>query len=168
MLMRWAVALLALGLLGLLEWLPRRVGPGRGLALLRCLLPSWRFFEQLEPLPRLEYRVAPQGDGWGGWQAVPGAPRRTLGSLFFNAAGNLHFARQSLIEHLVVELDDAADEAAHDTRSASELIAYRLVCNWVELELRAARQASPALRYQFRLSSPEGAALFVSEEHGVA
>jgi hypothetical protein len=156
------LALLSLVTLCLLAWLPRRVVPVRSLALLRCLLPSWRFFEELEPVPALHYRSAPHGDDWGSWHEALTVPKRTATSLWLNAAGNLNFACQSLVEHLLAELEDAAElgEAEHD------LISYRLICALIEVRLREARE-SPALSYQFRLASPEGAnaPLFLSRVH---
>jgi hypothetical protein len=160
------LALLSLTVLLWLVWLPRRVVPVRGLSLLRCLLPSWRFFEQLEPVPALHYRSAPSGDDWGAWRDALTVPARPASSLWLNAAGNLNFACQSLVEHLVVELDDAAElgQAEH------ELVSYRLICALVEVRLREARQSSPTLRYQFCLANPEAAEapLFLSRVHASA
>jgi hypothetical protein len=130
------------------------------------LLPSWRFFDRLDPVPTLHYRVAPHGDDWGHWQAALTVPRRTLSSLFCNAAGNLSFACQSLGEHLVAELEEAPElgQAEH------ELVSYRLICALVELRSIAAHRTSPGLRYQFRLvgGEREHAPLFVSRVHGAA
>jgi hypothetical protein len=163
---RVPLALLSLVVLGLLVWLPRRVVPARGLALLRCLLPSWRFFEQLEPVPALQLRSAPAGDDWGAWQEALTVPARPVSSLWLNAAGNLNFACQSLVEHLVVELEEAAElgQVEH------ELVSYRLICALCEVRLREARAASPALRYQFRLAAAEASEvpLFLSRVHAAS
>jgi hypothetical protein len=159
---RLALALLALGVLGLLVWLPRRVVRARSWALFRCLVPAWRFFEHIEPVPSLHYRVAPHGDDWSDWRDALTAPARTPLSLLLNAAGNLHLAQQSLIEHLVAELEDAAELG----RARDELVSYRLVCALIEQNVHAALPASPLLRYQFRLSEGGGATLFASRVHG--
>jgi hypothetical protein len=157
-----ALALSSLVALGLLVWLPRRMVQARGWALFRCLVPAWRFFEQSEPVPSLHYRVAPHGDDWSDWRDALAAPARTPGSLLLNAAGNLHLAQQSLIEHLMAELEDAAGPE----RAEDELVSYRLVCAVVEQDARAALPASPSLRYQFRLTESGGATLFASRVHG--
>jgi hypothetical protein len=159
-------AALLLVVLGLCVWLPRRLVAAPGLALFRSLLPSWRFFEQIEPVPALHHRVAPGGEDWGDWQETLTVPERTASSLWLNAAGNLHFACQSLGEHLLAELGEAPAlaEAEH------ELVSYHLVRVLVELRASAALRSSPALRYQFRLvgGEPEAAPLFVSRVHGPA
>jgi len=134
----------------------------RSLALFRCLVPAWRFFEQIEPVPSLHYRVAPRGDDWGDWRNALTAPARTPSSLLLNAAGNLHLAQQSLVEHLVSEVEVAAELG----RAQDELVSYRLVCALIGQCVRAALPASPSLRYQFRLAESGGATLFSSRVHG--
>lgn len=170
------IALLALVVLAFLVWLPRHGVRARSWALFRCLLPSWRFFEQIEHVPALRFRVAPHGDDWSGWRDALTVPPRPVSSLWLNADGNLHLASRSLIEHLVADLD-ALDELG---RATDELVSYRLVCALVEQRVRAVLQPEPALRYQFCLSevktrfdgtamvvAPE-AALFLSSVHGPA
>jgi hypothetical protein len=166
------LALLSLVVLGSLVWLPRRVVPARSLTLLRCLVPAWRFFEEIEPVPALRYRVAPNGDDWSDWQDALTVPARTAGSLLLNAAGNLHLVCQSLIEHLVADLEEATALA----RAEDELVSYRLVCALIEQRLRTALPSSSMLRYQFGLAEaargepPEQAPalLFLSRVHGAA
>jgi hypothetical protein len=156
------LAVLALAVLWLLSWLPRRRVPGSSVALFSCLLPSWRFFDQVETMPVLRYRTALQGDDWSDWQDVLLAPPRTPGSLLSNAAGNLHLACSSLVEHLVADLGDtdALGRAPH------ELVSYELVCALVERRMH--RAALAHTRYQFCLVEAEdaGAPLFVSSVHG--
>ena len=164
-----------LGLLGLLAALPRRLVAARGVALFRCLLPSWQFFEQIESVPALHFRAAADGADWGAWQLALPVPARTAGSLWLNAPGNLHLACRSLIEHLLAELDDvsAADEGhgtsgASGARDAAELVSYRLLCSLVELRARATLPSSARLRYQFCLLEAEQpeSPLFLSGVHG--
>lgn len=160
------LTVLLLVVLGLLVWLPQRVVSARGMTLLRCLVPSWRFFEQIEPVPALHYRFAPSADGrsddWGDWQDALTVPARPLSSLFLNAAGNLYLAEQSLIEHLVADLDDASSRG----EPQHELITYRLVCALIERRLRGTLPPSH-VRYQFRLADPDGgrAPLYLSGVH---
>ena len=154
--------------LGLLVWLPRRGVATRGVALFRCLLPSWRFFDQIESVPDLLYRAAPHGDDWSDWQKVLPVPARTAGSLWLNAAGNLHLACRSLVEHWVADLVDLPELAEEGvTRDAPELVSYRLLCALVEQRARATLPSSPRLRYQFRLLDTEQAdtPLFLSRVH---
>jgi hypothetical protein len=159
------LALLSLAALWLLVWLPRHAVPGLSLALFRCLLPAWRFFEQFEPVPALRYRAAPHGDDWSDWQDALPVPARKPSSLLLNAAGNLHLACQSLVEHLVAELEDAADLG----RAQHELVSYRLLCALIEQRVRTALPSSPQLCYQFCLVEAEraGAPLFLSRVHGL-
>jgi hypothetical protein len=158
------LALVSLAVLGSLVWLPRRVVPARSLMLLRCLVPAWRFFEEIEPVPSLRYRVAPHGDDWSDWLDALAVPARTPGSLLLNAAGNLHLACQSLVEHLVDDLEDTSER----DRAEHELVSYRLVCSLIEQQVRAALPSSVLLRYQFCLAEAERgeAPLFVSRVHG--
>jgi hypothetical protein len=159
-------AVLSLALLWLLVWLPRRAVPARSLALFRSLVPAWRFFEEIDPVPTLRYRVAPHGDDWGDWQDVLVVPPRTPMSLCLNAAGNLHLACQSLVEHLVSDLEESSElDPARD-----ELVSYRLVCALVEQRARAALPSSSTSRFQFRLDEAQSErtapALFLSRVHG--
>jgi hypothetical protein len=162
----WSLSLAALALVvtGLSVWLLRRVVPARRWALFRSLLPAWRFFERVEPMPGLHYRFAPHGDDWSDWRDALTVSPRTLSSLWLNAAHNLHLAQESLIEHLASDLEEAAErDPARD-----ELVSYRLVCAWVEQCVRAPLPPSPALRYQFRLvdAQPGAAPLFLSRVFG--
>jgi hypothetical protein len=160
------LSLLSLVVVWSLVWLPRRVVPARSLTLLRCLVPAWRFFEEIEPVPALCYRFAPHGNDWSDWQEALVVPTRTPGSLWLNAAFNLHLACQSLVEHLVADLQDARDLG----QAEDELVSYRLVCALIERRVRAERPSSSMLRYQFCLAGTEPAMaapiVFVSRVHG--
>lgn len=158
--------LLALGVLALLVWLPRRTLGSRSWMLFRSLVPAWRFFEQIEPRPALRYRVAPGGEDWREWQEALQPVPRTASSLLINTAGNLHLATESLVEHLVDDLEDASEHG----RSEDELVSYRLVCALVEQRVRATFGSSATLRFQFSLAEElEGSApVFVSRVHGTA
>ena len=135
------------------------------LSLFRCLLPSWRFFDQVETLPVLRYRAAPHGAGFGDWQDALTAPPRTPGSLFSNPAGNLHLACRSLVERLLADLEDITEIG----RAPHELVSYRLVCALVERLLNTPRPAAARTRYQFCLVEAESAPvpLFLSRVHDV-
>jgi hypothetical protein len=146
--------LLGLGVLLTLR-LSRRPLPGKAWALLRSLLPSWRFFEDVEPGPELCCRVAPRGSGYGAWQGVLEHRSGTL-RVLLNAAGNLRLAYQSLIEQLEAELDGV------ERSLAPGLVPYRLVQRLVEQRLRS--EGNPVgARYQFCIGDASDG--YVSEEH---
>jgi hypothetical protein len=156
-----SLAALLLALLTLLTWRQsRRPLRGRAFMLFRSLLPSWRFFEDVEPGPELRFAVAARDRDFGPWQPAlaPGAGTR---GWLLNAQGNLHLARQSLIEQLWSELDGVAVAAA------PELVSYRLVQRLIESRARELGLMSEGARYRFRLlggatdSEPD----FESEEH---
>jgi hypothetical protein len=127
-------------------------------ALLRCLWPSWRFFDGVAPAPELAIRVM-EGEGeFGRWRPALSPPKRRVYSVFLNAEGNLHLAKQSLIERLLQELDGELLE------EAPSLLSYILVRRLVEAELASFACASGC--YQFKLSDPETPEpLFVSAPH---
>jgi hypothetical protein len=145
---------LLLGLLLFTLRLSRRPVQSKGWQLLRCLLPSWRFFEDVEPGPELSFRVLPAGD----W--LPAVVPATTRGFWLNARGNLSLAEQSLAEQLLSELDGV--EASH----APRLVSYQLVQRLVEARLREEGLASVPARYVFRLrfEAPNGSA-YESEEH---
>jgi len=119
----------------------------RCLALFRVLLPSWRFFEDIAPAPRLWCRVARRGEDFGGWRELLSAPTRGAGALLLNPAGNLHLACHAALEQFQSEL-----EAAPPDMPVGELIGYGLIANMVAYELKTAEPAGPELRFQFRLA----------------
>jgi hypothetical protein len=146
--------LLGLGVLLTLR-LSRQPLRSKAWALLRSLLPSWRFFEDVEPGPELLCRVALPGGEYGTWQGVLEARAASRG-LLLNATGNLRLAYQSLIEQLETELDGV------ERSLAPTLVPYRLVQRLVEEWLRSAGNAEGAL-YQFCIGDADDG--YVSEEH---
>lgn len=144
----WLAAALVL-ICALLVLLPRGEVRGRGLALLRCFFPSWRFFEEIAPGPALEISTAPDAAAeFGPWRDAWTPAPRTLASLIVNARGNLELAYQSLVDQLWSEIEEAAEDPAAS-------ITYRLVQNLIELECLSADERSAGLRYRFRLTSAE-------------
>jgi hypothetical protein len=129
--------------------------PGRTWALLRSLLPSWRFFEDVEPGPTLSYCVVVGGVS-GPWRPALEAPRGR--SFLLNADGNLYLARLSLVEQLWSELDGAEQDAA------SRLTSYRLVERLIAARMQEQGEPTGA-HYRFRLSSGDADEVdFESEE----
>jgi hypothetical protein len=126
--------------------------------LLRSLLPSWRFFEDVEPGPELSFRVVLNGAEPGPWRAALTPPHGSSLPLV-NARGNLHLAAQSLVEQLEAELDGVELELA------PQLVPYRLVQRLVEMQLRRVGLGESGTRYQFRIGDAENG--FVSAEHAL-
>jgi hypothetical protein len=150
----WIAAALVVACLGLAV-LPRREVRGRGLALLRCFFPSWRFFEDVAAGPTLQLSTAAPGESFGPWRDAWVSAPRTAASLIVNARGNLELAYQSLVDQLSSELEDG--EGTDPTSS----ITYRLVQHLIERECLMPAERLPGLRYRFRLSADA----FTSAEH---
>ncbi len=141
--------------------LSRRPLPGKTWLLLRCLFPSWRFFEGIEPGASLTFRVAALGGSFGPWQEALPPPSLGAFSVVLNASGNLTLASQSIVEQLLDELDGTPND------TAKELVAYRLVQRLVETRMTEVGVRSAQPRYQFRIAPALAAeaAFFVSDEH---
>jgi hypothetical protein len=150
------IALLALGVLIGLVLAPRKLLHSPAFALLRCLFPSWRFFEAISPPPRLSYRSLTPGQPPGPWLDALVPEPRGLSALLLNARGNLFLACQSLEEQLCADLETASGDV-------TQLVSYRLVQTWVALRM----PASAPCQFQFRLSEHDGAEqeIFVSSVH---
>jgi hypothetical protein len=148
-----ALLLLGLGVLVTLR-LSRRPLSGTAWMLLRSLLPSWRFFEDVEPGPALSFRVASSDGQYGPWREAI-EPRAGASALLLNAEGNLRLSYQSLVEQLEAELDGV------ELTVAPNLVPYRLVQRLVEQ--RAKQQSGDVRRYQFRIGDADDG--FISEEH---
>ena len=124
--------------------------PGRTVFLFRALFPSWRFFEDLDQLPRLEYRYAIGDSELGEWQEALAKPKRGISTLLLNAQGNLYLACQSMLQQLESDIGDLAEggqeEFVHSVsyRLARSLVIYRLSA--------AATTATSPRRFQFRVS----------------
>ncbi len=155
------LAALLFGLLVLLTLRQsRRPLSSKAWLLLRSLLPSWRFFEDVVPGPRLWFQVAAQGQDFGPWQPALVPPQRVR--FLLNPEGNLQLAYQSLVEQLQAELDGMPFE------TAPTLTPYRLVQELVKERARGLGDTCAVLptRYRFRLCSAEdGEVAFQSEEH---
>jgi hypothetical protein len=143
----------------------RRLTRSPAWLLVRSLFPSWRFFEQIAPIPRLQYRVAPAQGDFGPWHDSLPPVARTPGSLLLNARGNLQLAKQSLVERLADDLDGLAPENIPE--SVSYQLVQRLVLERVA-RLAESEAEAEAQRYQFQLTLPdasEPSAFFVSAVH---
>jgi hypothetical protein len=68
--------------------------------LLRVLIPSWRFFDELGEVSRLYYRFGTEPSKLGPWILYAKKSRRTAWCLFFNPEENLYHANIRLIAEL--------------------------------------------------------------------
>jgi hypothetical protein len=127
------------------------------LALLRVLLPSYRFFDDVFDAPLLRVRAG----------AAPGAgelvdaltpPARRPRQLVWNPEGNLHLAHVSLLERLVNDLADAGPLGLAEART---LPAHRMVEALVEERAEALGLLGPWLQFELRYGD-EADDVFVS------
>jgi hypothetical protein len=116
------------------------------LTLLRVLLPSYRFFDDVFEAPTLRVRA---GDVPGAGELVPALspPARRARQWIWNPEGNLHLAHVSLLERLVNDLADAGPIAHSDARG---LPAHRMV-EWLAQErVEALGLAGAWLQFELR------------------
>jgi hypothetical protein len=118
-------------LLGLVFVLSRDRDSARSPAwmLLRCLFPSWRFYEDIAPGPELGYRISLDGKEYGPWQTALIPPPRSFGALVVNARGNLNLCYRSLVERFCDDIDEAQGAAPGELE---QMVSYRLVQRLVE------------------------------------
>lgn len=166
-----AMMLLAVALvLALVALLPRAEVRHPLVSLVRVMVPSWRFFDDLQVTPTLLVRVARDGEAFGEWAPVLSPPRRSMVHLVWNPAGNLLLAQQSLLERLLM---DVGEWDEHGAAGPETLVSYQLVLNLVLSRVRAALAADGVQHAicQFKLveSAGEGGGvgsdLVISREH---
>ncbi len=116
------------------------------MSLLRALIPSWKFFDELGSFTQLRYRTALAGQNWSPWVApTPPLIQRGLTNLFLNSEQNLWLAKLHLLDRLSVELLESQQQ---DLPSLQKQISYRLVESWIRSEIFA---TSGKVRFQFEL-----------------
>jgi hypothetical protein len=141
---------------------PRHELRGTSLTLLRCVLPSWRFFEEIAAVPTLSHRLIDTHGGPGPWLQTLAPPQRHAGMWGLHAAGNLYLAYQSLVEQLAAELEDPAEFS-----ELSRSVSYQLVQALVLQQLGSQGQGKVG-QYQFRLIDGQTEApLWVSPVHAL-
>lgn len=149
------LAILAL-VLAAVAMLPRLEVQHPAIALVRVLIPSWRFFDDISESPLLLARVANPDAPFGPWLPVLHPPRRALRDVLWNPGGNLALACNALVEHLVADLADFDESGADFDESgairAEELVSYQLVLNLVRSTLAARSQPATGIRLQFKLA----------------
>jgi hypothetical protein len=124
--------------------------------LLRSLLPTWRFFEDVGPVAALSYRSGIALESLGPWSAFSEKrSSRHFGSLFLNSEGNLRLAEHALVERLL------QDDHVQDSKN-TEKVSYQLVKNLVQTHV------PNGFHFQFRitLGRDEMDEVLVSSVHG--
>jgi hypothetical protein len=108
--------------------------------LLRPLLPTWRFFEDVGPVAVLCYRTGSTAENLGAWTTFSGRPlTRHFGSLLLNSEGNLRLAEHALVERVLRD-DNVLESKNTDT------VSYQLIKNLVQ------SQVPNGFRFQFKIT----------------
>lgn len=128
----------------------------------RALFPSWRFFEELGPLPRLHFRIRDTGGAFGSWISSRRAVPRGVGALLLHAEGNLELACNTLVEQLVADL---GDHEVGEAAGLSETVSYQLTRNLVEFRIREGSPERTSCEFQFKVTS-DSEDLLISAIHG--
>ena len=146
----WALLGLALLLVMLaLAWTARTRMAGPAWSLWRFLFPAWRFFQRIERVPELCFRVrAVAGEPFGDWLPAFQPGSRSAAALLINAAGNLRLAERALVDELVELLQDPA---AATSPTLSDLLCYRFVQRLVTCRIGAGATSGNPASYQFRI-----------------
>lgn len=138
----------------------------RYFSLFRVLLPSWRFFEDLGPVPKLYCRVRSPQSEFSSWSLLLEPKARHFSQIFFNPSGNLRLACHSLVEQTFLDINDQSAESADHF---SETVSYQLLQNLVEFQILKGRQYPDKVLYQFQIqvTLPNGETYqaLLSEEH---
>lgn len=147
----------ALALVIVVTVAPRAEVRSPAVAMVRVLVPSWRFFDTVGEHPRLLARTV-DDSGDGVWHALLAPPRRAWWNVAWHPEGNLSLARHSLLDRLLADVARAPDD------DPTAFVSYRLVLDQVRW---ARRDGVPGERIQFKLTSPSavGPDLFVSSVH---
>jgi hypothetical protein len=120
---------------------------GGSASLLRLLIPSWRFFDRLEQVPKLHYRTRAEGNVASDWKLLYLQDKRTPISLLYNPTGNLNLAFHGLIDRAVSDINSSAD-----LRDFSSSVSYLLVERMVRYLLLKDKPAAAADYFQFKIS----------------
>lgn len=152
--------------LALVALLPRAEVRHPLVSLIRVLVPSWRFFDDLQVTPTLLVRVARDRQAFGEWAPVLSPPPRSLLHLVWNPAGNLLLAQQSLLERLLMDAGEWDERGAIGPES---LVSYELVLNLVRAKLAADGVGNAMCQFKLVESAGKGGGvgsdLVISREH---
>jgi hypothetical protein len=134
---------LLLGLVvALTAFAPRAASAHRALRPLRCLFPSWRFFDTIETTYVAHAREVPAHGEAGPWRPLLPPPPRGPLSFFYAPHANLLLACHAIVDQLVDELEEAGELTVDEVEA---LVSFELLRN-------AARIVGPAwARCQLRV-----------------
>lgn len=117
---------------------------------LRAFVPSWKFFEDIGPVPQLFFRIKTGPDQFGPWQNSIGPWSRHWWHFFINPKTNELLAAQSLFQHAATAAQEALERGEPESLAANT--AYQLLQGWAR---RCAKEAYPSLalpaQFQFKL-----------------
>ncbi len=150
--------------LTLVALLPRAEVRHPLVALIRVLVPSWRFFDDLQVAPALLVRGARAGGEFGAWEPLLAPAPRRLRHLAWNPEGNLVLAQHALLERLVLDVG----EWDGDSAAVTSFVSYELVLNLVTSAMARDARFAGVARCQFKLVDQRpgaGEDLLISGEH---
>ena len=133
--------------LAVVSLLPRADVRHPAISLVRVLLPSWRFFDDLQVTPTLLVRVAGDIGDLGEWVAVLTPPARSALQLVWNPEGNLRLAQHAVLERLLMDVSDRDADATN----IEALVSYELVLNLARCSVEHDQRFAGARRFQFKL-----------------
>jgi len=115
------------------------------LYLLRTFLPTWRFFEDISDEPHLQFRVF-RLEQWTDWNPVFDPMERSWWQLCFNPEVNYQHAANSVVQHLLQELEDQS--------TIEESAPFQLLQKLVLFEIHRRRMVDSE-RFQFRIQDSQ-------------
>lgn len=116
------------------------------LFLLRGFFPSWRFFDNPGPQPRLFVRVLSDSEHWSTWNMFIPRASFKLRNLFYNPENNLRLTEQTLVENLCLDL-----QALPEGESAATLVSYALTERLARRIARTLVSNQMMMAYQFEI-----------------
>ena len=125
--------------------------PAGGVPLVRLLIPSWRFYEEVGELCTLTYRSSMDGQEFGPW--LTALPLPDSKSLLLNTEWNHYLACQGLVGQLIYELSEVSPIPSGE---AKKLAPYQMVCHLLEEEILSTKNLTLVPKYyQFRVCGGE-------------
>lgn len=103
------------------------------LKLLRVFFPSWRFFDTVQPIPKIQYRISEDGNTYSDWMdfELVRTPRK-LKHLLHNPDENLRIALQIQFEQL---LNDIAESKETEAKNFESLTSYKIVSTAIKTQI---------------------------------
>lgn len=130
---------------------------GRGWIFFRVFFPSWRFFEKLEWIPRLYFRVFDENDqNQSKWIECFALEKRPWYSFFLNARSNFRMAAHTLVEQFINDVAETEDDKNSEIENSTS---YLLIDRLVRFRIRELGLEKKGRFFQFKIVSvvPGGA-----------